>query len=325
MGSRFIVAIVVGACAAGTAFAQPDPPSPQPPPDPPTDPAPVEPEPAPPPEPAPAPAPAPAPVPPPQPVAPPQPVEGYPLALAARPLFLPASGFEVGGLVLLGLQDFESESGEDTFETVFLRPGFRYGFSGAELELGMDVLVHQGEIEGVTLTNDDPVARLYAAGRFEVSPDVALGGELTVSGPTSDFKVYSPRAIVANKQRFGGRGAVELSAGAGLDHRPAVESEGFEVESSSAMVVGGQLRVQAQITPIIAAEARAQIRYFKSLEDETEGNPFVLGEYFAQDYGLRVVGAVSPDLDLIGGLDILSTGEANYKIVSFGVAYRRVP
>jgi len=253
--------------------------------------------------------------------------EGYPLALAARPLLLPASAFEVGGLLLLGLQDFDGgEDGEETLETVYLRPGFRYGLGSAELEVGMDLLVHQGEIDGVTLGNDDPVARLYGAGRFEVSPEIALGGEITVVSPTSDFKLYSPRAIVANKQRFGGRGAVELSAQAGLDYQPAIEDEAFEIPSSTRMVVGGQIRVQAQVTPIFALEARGLIRYFNTFDDESEMGPVVaLGEFFAQDYGLRAVAAVTADLDLIGGLDILQTGDANYKVLSFGVAYRRVP
>jgi len=331
MGSRFIAAIVV--CVwAGPALAQPDPPPPQPPPDPlpPTEPAPVGPDPTPPPEPEPTPAPPPAPTPPPTPVAPPpQPVpmaEGYPLALAARPLLLPASGLEVGGVMLVGLQDFDIDGEEETLETVYLHPGLRYGFGGAEVEVALDLLVHQAEIEGTSLGTDDLLARLYAAGRFAVSPDVALGGEVAISQPTADLKLYSPRAIVANKQRFGGRGAVELSAQAGLDYQPSVEEMGFEFPSSTRMVVGGQLRVQAQVTPIIAVEARGLIRYFNTFDDDS-GDPGApsFGEFFAQEYGLRVVGAVSADLDLIGGLDVLQTGDANYKIVSFGVAYRRVP
>ncbi len=253
--------------------------------------------------------------------------EGYPLALAARPLLMPPSGFEAGGLLIIGLQDFDSGEGdEETFERVYLRPGLRYGFSGAELEVGLDLLFHQGEINGMSVGNDDPVARLYGAGRFEVTPDTALGGELTIVQPTSEIKLYSPRAILANKQRFGGRGAVELSAQAGLDYQPAIEDEFFEIPSTTRMVVGGQLRVQAQVTPIFALEARGLIRYFNTFDDESEMSPVVsFGEFFAQEYGLRAVAAVSPDLDVIGGLDILQTGDANYKIVTVGIAYRRVP
>jgi len=246
----------------------------------------------------------------------------YPLALTERPLLMPAGGFELFGILALGLQEIGGLDGPETLETVVMKPGIRYGIGSAEVAAGLDLLVHQGEIEGVMFTNDDPLTRLFAGARFEVSPELAVGGELAITGPTTDFKVFSPRATLANKQHFG-RGAVELGVAAGLDHRPAQDM--FELPSRQAMVLAGQLRVQGQVTPVVAVEARATMTYFNVLDDD-EGELESSPSYFVQQsYGLRALGSVTPDLDVIGEFEVLASGEGNYKIVSIGVAYRRVP
>ena len=169
-----------------------------------------------------------------QPQDPAPPAVGYPAALTERPLLLPANAFEVTGAGRLAVQDFD----EDRAESVDGLAGFRYGLAGAELEVGVDVRARQGSPEGLEATNDDPVRRLFAAGRFALGDELALGAELAVHFPTAPYLIYSPRLVLANKQHFG-RGAVELSLASGIDHAPGKSESTIAYASFNNLVLGG--------------------------------------------------------------------------------------
>lgn len=293
---------------AGTAFAQPpepDPDVPAPPPE-----TPVETPPEPPPQPPPQP---PPPQPPPTVTAAPVIVveTGYPQALAQRPLVLPRGIIEVTAQLVLLRTTFDSDSIE-----IYSGDGrVRYGIGGADFEAGGQVLIGDSYPEGIPIENET-FRSAFVGGRVAVQPELTVGAQLTYVNVSDASKIYQPRLIITSKRRLSPRSAVEIAGFGGIDHQ-TIEVGGAS-DSQTIYVVGGELRVQAQVSQVAALEGRAMLSYLKVPDSEfMEG-----GSGLAQNYGIRLVAAVMPKLDIIGGVDILFSGEANQQQLAIGVAGR---
>jgi hypothetical protein len=302
-------AIVVG---IGVALAQPVPPEPEP-----AEPA--VPEPAPVPAPPPEPQPPPPPPPPPQPLPPPTTTieTGYPRALAARPLTMPNGGVE--GSIVFGYESLTLlYFGQDA---LVVRPRVRYGIGMAEVEVNAAIVAYQEDPDPMSPFpfEREELAAIGGAGRFVVLPDTAAGLEMTIQSPAADTTTYQPRAVIAHKARMTGRSAAEMQLGIGVDHTS------FGDMSIQTGIAEAQLRVQAQIAPLVAVEGRATLRYLNSFEESDPSIP-QLDSYLAQDYGLRVVGSLTPDIDAIAGFDVLyAQDEGGDKVFVLGIVARRVP
>ncbi len=239
--------------------------------------------------------------------------ERYSASLVLRPLVLPRNAFE--GSALFSVVAI-APSGIDAFESYGVTPRAKYGFGSGELEGGVGLFLGQSvSFEGAS--NPERLQSVFVAGRFVIAPDTTLGAELTYFNFAPDVKRYAPRLVVANKQRFGSRSAIELSFAGGLDHTSIADLSGMS--SSQDIVSGiGQIRVQAQMARAVALEARAAFGLFVPVGTDSGDN--VLG----QDYGVRMVLAATPIVDVLAGFDVISQ-EASVKLFTVGFAVRSVP
>jgi hypothetical protein len=245
----------------------------------------------------------------------------YPRELALRPLMLPGGALE--GSLMFTLQNISTGS-SDSRNSGVASPRFRYSFGVAEAEVGVSLLAYETEDTSMFPIEGERFQSLFAAGRFKVSSSVVVGAELNVFTPAADFKTYSPRALAATKLMLSRASAVEIAVRTGVDRNSSIDLMGMSFGGISTFVLSSEVRLQAQVTPGVAIEARALLGYYNP-----DGDPSTTGvpsSYFAQTYGLRVVGTVTPDVDLIAGFDVTnSTGDATVKVFSVGVAARRVP
>jgi hypothetical protein len=246
-------------------------------------------------------------------VLPPTETSGYPLALTERPLLLPSGGVEVGALLTLGLFDFDDE----TSWTLAAVPTVRTTVGTVELYGGASLHLTDDEDE---LQADRPrVQSVLIGARHGFSPDSALGVELAMRQPLDEPTTYRPAVGYRGKARLSPRAAIE--AGAGLAYETTGEtdfSSGFDL-----FVVEGQVAVQAQVAPSVGVQGRGRLLYARPQGDD---DLFLPASFTNFDVGFGVVGALSPAIDLVAGVDIvLSTGDGAYKVVTFGLVARRVP
>lgn len=269
----------------------------------------------PPPEPAPPSTTAPTPIP----DAVPAPDDDYPRALVARPLLLPSGALEAS--VAGGAQ--VSDFGDESVELYTVEPRVKVGVGGAELELASTLVMNTKQTIGDITITTERWARAFAAGRIGIAPETSLGVELTMFAPTADNPAYQGRAVIAHKAHLAAQSAVELSGFAGALRTTFTAADGDT--TTTTVQLGGQLRAQAQIAPLVAIEGRAQLAYFNRTGDSMLDPIFGAGEGLAQDYGIRLVGSIAPELDAFGGVDFLGVGSTDVKLFTVGVAYRRVP
>jgi hypothetical protein len=197
----------------------------------------------------------------------------------------------------------------------------RYSFGVAELAAGTSAQLYNSARD--TPSRDDGLLQaVFASARYLIANDLGLGFEMTVHDPAIADRRYTPRLVLAKKLRMHPRAAVELVLAQGLDRTTLVS--GSTRVRATVLAVAAQVRAQAQITPVIAVEGRAQIGYFDALADPEPLMPLAT-EYFAQDYGVRVVGGVTPYVDVLAGFDVLTSGGSSIRVLSFGVTVRRVP
>lgn len=312
----------MGVVLARTASAQPaDEPVP------PTEPT----EPAPPPEAAPPPAaeqpPAPPPPPPAPVVAPPPAAEpaavasGYPRAIAARPLVLPQGGIEGTAELSLTHASFPSStSSSDSFDTWLGGVRGRYGLGTAEVEAGVGFVFAQSAPAGLMTEDPDTLASIHVAGRFASTQDLTFGGRFGVSQPASQ-PTYAPRVTVGSKHHFASS-ALELELAAGIDHTTPDMSDSINYFETAAI-----LRAQAQVSPVVTLEAHATLGYTDRLgtTDPTLG---YFDSYFSQTYGFRGLIAATSDVDVIIGIDSVSTANdvgSDASVYSLALVLRRLP
>ena len=83
-------------------------------------------------------------------------------------------------------------------------------------------------------------------------------------------------------------------------------------------------RIQAQLTPTVALEGRAALRFLRANESPSD-TTFATGSAIGFDVGVGVTAAVAPTLDVIATVDVLDGGDLGAKLFTIGVMTRRVP
>jgi hypothetical protein len=247
---------------------------------------------------------------------------GYPLALTARPLLLPAGAVEGSAMVIL---DRVPITDMDHLVTLTVAPWLRYATPAVELEAGARLGLYQGSVPATvgSLAKFERLGALFVAVRHGFGADLSLGGELTVALPASDTPSFAPRLVVANKRHLAPWSAVELAAAAGIDRQTLAAGAGTPATSITSAVLGGTLRVQAQLTGAVGVEGRATFSFIDPVAEVAGGGGPSTTAYFAQNYGVQVVAAVSPNIDLIAGVDVIAANALTQYTV--GVVARRLP
>ncbi len=243
--------------------------------------------------------------------------ESYSRSLVLRPIVLPAGAFEAGAS--LGLQHLSA--GMSSISLYTGEPRLRYGLGSAELEAAAQFVIADST-SGGAMADYETVQVVDLAGRFVVAPDTTVGARMLFYSPTGDTKGYTPRVTAAHKLRPSGRSAIGLSFAGGVEHTQY--SEMSMLDSLTLLIVSGELRAQAQVTPSVAIEGRAELGYFDQLGD-ANGGLLLDAKGFNQTYGIQLVGAVTRDVDVVIGADILFSGLVDIKRYFAGVVFRRLP
>ncbi|MBZ0235504.1 MAG: hypothetical protein K8M05_24455 [Deltaproteobacteria bacterium] len=235
------------------------------------------------------------------------PVDAYPVEHAERPLLLPAGAIEGGARV--DVYDYAFDGGG--VELYQLVPGVRYGLANAEVEARATLgLGNSGE-----MIETEALQALALAGRLGLGERSAVGIELQSVYPGEDFRTTVIGAMVSTRRHFGG---ASLDLGAGAAYGLGSGETGIDT-----IRVHGTVTATAQLAPAVALQALARQYWFDYLGDPGFG---LSPAYFGQDYGVRALFAATPALDVIAGMDVLSTGnDSAARLYTLGVAARRVP
>jgi hypothetical protein len=238
----------------------------------------------------------------------------YPVAQVARPLVLPAGATEAGGRALVVIDD----RGDTAYTYLELAPSVRHSVGRVELEAGARVLLAAARPENA----DEELDRLRAlalAARWRLAADRALGLQLELEAPGLTAAVR-PQATLDQRWHLTARSSVTAGAGLGGEHLDTTDGGDPAVTSFIAV---GRVRVAAQLTGAIALEAHARVRLRRPLElepDHPRGNTSTTLES-----GVGLVAALGRNLDLVAGLDVVETGEADGIVLGVGLIARRIP
>jgi len=233
-------------------------------------------------------------------------------ALARRALLLPLG--VVQGTAMLTIEAV-SPGKTDLLNRAFLDPRVRIGIGFGEVELGGSVLAYEPTDVSMRAAAPERFVTAFAAAKLKILRNTAVGGELTVRSPVSDSPIYAPRAVAATKLQPSTTNAVEVALRAGED---------VLAEDHRMFVASGELRLQTQLSEEVALEARGLVAYFRPNAELAAAT--MARSYFAQTYGIRIVGAISHEVDVIMGFDAtLARDRDTVKLFSIGFAARRVP
>lgn len=239
----------------------------------------------------------------------------YPRAYVRRPLVLPQGIIEATAQVLMLRTTFQSfDTGSGSIEVYAGDGRVRYGFGGIDFEAGGQLLIGDDAPDELMIENERFRAA-FGGVRAAVAENLIVGANITYVNESESVKRYAPRVVLTSKQRFGAVAAIELGGFGGFDYRD-IDFPGME---SQTIYTGGiELRPQAQVSPVVALEARATIAFVRVPDMEfAEG-----GSALTQNYGLRLIASLAPKVDLLAGVDYLFSGEANQYLLSAGIAGR---
>lgn len=196
---------------------------------------------------------------------------GYPRSLVDRPLVL--SNGMVEGSLALGV----SRADRGLWGTR-IAPSLRYAAGRFEIKGGASLLL------------DDLYSDAIVAVRFAPNPDMTVGLQLVIESIGSTVLTTTPRLLLGRKQLLTETVAVESAFAPGF-----ARSAG-----ATAFVASGEVRVQVQVAPLYAVQARAalHVRYL-----ETEGT--TLGH----NYGLGVLASLTPTIDLMPSLNLFAADD----------------
>lgn len=259
----------------------------------------------------------------------------YPLAATARPLVLPRGGLEVS--VPLRFQLTKPGSIATT------SPHARYSAGRIEIEAGLSVYLFDTGDWGNVIYGDveqarsDLVPSLFAAARYAISPDLAVGLEIAAeppqdnlySFPTMEEAKYSPRAEIAYKARPLRAVSAEASLAAGIDHWRTRSSS--RTAANDYLATRALVRLQTQLSPRLALEGHAQLGIGKRVDTEIVFSPPEPSWFQTLDYGVRLAVAINPSLDVTAALDFVDEPPEGTPFpdelvfISIGLTARRLP
>lgn len=221
----------------------------------------------------------------------------YPLEYAARPLALPTGAFE-------GTAQLDWLHGRDTYDydAEYLNLDGRYSLGQAELDIGANFLLDQSDIAlfpGGPAPEIEHFASITAGGRFNLDPNLQLGGELLVGTPTrSEARALVPRVTLATRHHLAPHTAVEI-LGTAAYHTTISDSDSLTFVDQ--LELGAEVRAIAQLSPNVAAQAKARLAFYDP-KDDPEG--LMLESYFIQYFAMGVVVATSRALDITAHVGI---------------------
>lgn len=197
----------------------------------------------------------------------------------------------------------------------FIDPRVRIGIGFGEVEFGGSVLAYEPTHISMRAAEPERFVTAFAAAKLKILRNTAIGGELAVRSPVSDSRVYAPRAVVATKLQPSTTSAIEVALKAGED---------VLAEDDRMFVASSELRLQAQLSGEVAIEARGLVAYFRPNDELAEAT--MARSYFAQTYGVRIVGGINHEVDVIMGFDFTLVNDRDtVKLFSIGFAARRLP
>lgn len=238
----------------------------------------------------------------------------YPRSLIQRRLLLPP------GVAEASIRFALTRLGGTELSTV-ADPNLRVRLGPVELRGGGSLLMY--ETRGPD-PRADTIAGLSFGAHFAVRPDLSLGLELSMRSPAT-YPTIASRAVILHKARLGERAALELLAGVGEIHRDEPPRMEREPTRANTLSVGGQLKLQVQLTPEVAIEGRAALTFYKPL-DEVGKKVMPPPSYFGSEYGLRMLGSLSQALDVFAGLDVYPTDpDPDIVTITVGLAVRVLP
>lgn len=219
--------------------------------------------------------------------------EPYPRALVERPLVLPPGTVE--GVLAQAIET--RADGGATVTTSLSRARVTYGDGRLDLEIDTAIVLDPDA------SHPERMDRVGFGARFEARRDLVVAPSVAYAAST-----LSSRLGVVHRRAVG-RGGIELGAAAGLDDG-----------AHTYRVVGGTLRVRAQVAATVALEGRAAVSY---LHDAHPDKP-ELRHRFAQDFGARALWSVTAALDAFAAVDLLALDD-DVKQLTLGIALRGAP
>lgn len=193
---------------------------------------------------------------------------GYPRSLVDRPLILPSGLLE--GTLAFGVRRADGGTW-----TTRIGPSLRYAAGPFEIEGGASFLL------------DDLYSDALVGAHFGPNPDMTVGVQFAVENIGIDVMTLTPRLVLRRKQLLTETFAVESTFALGLSRS----------ETLTAYVTHGEVRVQQQVAPLYAVQARLALsaRY-----QEIEGTSL------RHNYGLGVLASLTPTIDIFPSIDLLA-------------------
>lgn len=210
---------------------------------------------------------------------------GYPRGLVDRPLVLPSGTAEGTAIIAVARAS--------KITSASFAPVARYALGQLEIE---------GALRVSTVKSDRIVVPFVAA-RFAITPDMTIGAQLggqLLAHETTDLSFVTPRLLLGRKQLVSEQLAVESQFALGMNF----------ADDDPTYLATGQVRVQWQVAPLVAAEARAalDVRYQKPVAPAQ-------GATLTHSYGIAVVASATPTIDVTPGVDLFVDGDSSLGFV----------
>lgn len=242
--------------------------------------------------------------------------ERYPRSLARRPVLLPAG---ISSISLTGeIAHFAQPNISAVSAGLFV--GGAIGFSSTELSAGVSVTPFASQDAPTDQELVFPTMRAVSAGiRQRVGHETALGAELTITFPGSDYQGFAPDVTLVHKVHLSDRAAILLGGGFELVRAVTTREFGGFIDYDRA---GGfaNVIVEANVSENVCILAATTAEQFFYLDDVMPGSDY--RQYLTR---LGVLVATSDAVDVSVGWNISSTGGRDAKSLSFTLTARRMP
>lgn len=173
---------------------------------------------------------------------PPAPVP-YPFEYAARPLTLPCGAFE-GSAQADWTRNQNYDQGATKLDVLA-----RYSLGAAEIGASAKLLLAE-----TPDNHNERLSSVAAGGRYAITPDLQVGGEVLLARPTNFARDLIPRATITSRHHLAPHSTIDLLGTVAFRYQLYDSSINDHVGE-----VGTKVRVIAQVHPRVAALAEAGV------------------------------------------------------------------